>query len=62
MQYEHVLESPEELSDNLILLARTRREIVMNANAARVTGRGTVGNIIQEVRFGRTRAWKPQPR
>ncbi|KAG8994039.1 hypothetical protein FRB93_001709 [Tulasnella sp. JGI-2019a] len=48
MQYEHVLESPEELSDNLILLARTRREIVMNANAARVTGRGTVSNIIQE--------------
>ncbi|KAG8873924.1 hypothetical protein FRB97_006347 [Tulasnella sp. 331] len=53
MQYEHVLENPEELSDNLILLARTRREIVMNANAARVTGRGTVGNIIQEFEHAR---------
>lgn len=51
MQFQHLLESPDELWDNLIMLARARKAIVMNANDARVTGRGTVGTIIQEVSF-----------
>ncbi|KAG8994036.1 hypothetical protein FRB95_014023 [Tulasnella sp. JGI-2019a] len=48
MQYMHVLENPDKLSDSLILLTHTRREIMTNANAAPISGGEAVSNIIQE--------------
>ncbi len=49
MQFEHVLESPEELSEAVLALAHARRDLTLNANAARLAGGRSVGKVIDEV-------------
>lgn len=49
MQFKHVLEDPEELSANILALARARSDIITNANAARVSGSIGVGKVVEHV-------------
>ncbi|KAG9033937.1 hypothetical protein FRB95_014016 [Tulasnella sp. JGI-2019a] len=50
-QYQHVLQNPRGLSNNLITLTRTHQEIFMNANFACDTGSRAISTIIQQARF-----------
>lgn len=49
MQFEHILAAPEDLSNNVDMLAKTWKDILLKANTARVCGTNGVGKIIDEV-------------
>ncbi|KAG8955952.1 hypothetical protein FRC04_006400 [Tulasnella sp. 424] len=56
MQFEHLLAAAEELRDNLDTLAELKKDILYNANTARVSGSNGVGKIIDEFHRFRERS------
>jgi len=62
MQWEHILEEAEQLARDIRSLATARTDIVMNANAARVTGGGAMGTLVTEVSLGSLQKFSPSKR